>query len=225
MYSLSFRYVDLPQHSMLVCNSNYCEWSSSWCPSHVTPVSHSLSYSPRRFSLLRLQSFGSGGFATIAHHVLLIRLASDQVSPGQGRQKTRVGGRSEDRRKTEKHTKKQGDGVIYKPTGTTQSEATPDDEGCPHFESPLMLSLSFLRHHVRRFFLFFFSPFASTRASLHRDAWCMLHRRMRDVCAKYTMRTYESVNESAALGFRTSRMLHSEHLVRAHGYILWTSIE
>lgn len=209
---------------MLVCNSNYREWSSSWClvqAMSLPSLTLSLIFSSSAL-LLRLQSFGSGGFATIAHHVLLIRLASGQVSPGQGRQKARVGGgRSGGRRKTEKHTKKQGDGVIYKPTGTTtQSEATPDDGGCPHFESPLALSLSFLRHRVCYFLLSFFSLFASTRASLHRDAWCMLHWRMRDICAKYAMRTYESVNESAVLGFRTSRMLHPEHLVRAHGYFV-----
>jgi len=171
---------------MLVCNSNYCEWSSSWCPGHVTPVSHSVSYSPRRFSLLRLQSFGSGGFATIAHHVLLIRLASDQVSPGQGRQKTRVGGRSEGRRKTEKHTKKQGDGVIYKPTGTTQSEATPDDEGCPHFESPLTLSLS--RSFVTMCAVSFYFSFPHSlplerHYTVTRDACCT------DECVMYARNT------------------------------------
>lgn len=135
------------------------------------------------------RSFGSGGFATIAHHVLLIRLASGRVSrAGEARPEAPGGARSGGRRKTEKCTKKRGDGVIYKPTGTTQSEATPGDEGCPHFEPPFALFPSFV---VMQPSLLPSDPLTSTRAALHRDARCMLHRRMRDVCARYAMRAYE----------------------------------
>lgn len=53
--------------------------------------------------------------------MILIRLAR---AAGRRRVEGRRGRR---KRKTAKRAKKRGDGVIYKPAGTTQSEATPDD--------------------------------------------------------------------------------------------------
>ena len=63
------------------------------------------------------------GFATIAHHVILISLAAACCKDEEGLEENR----KRRTRKTAKCAKKRGDGVIYKQTGTKQSEATPDD--------------------------------------------------------------------------------------------------
>lgn len=122
------------------------QWVRRGAASPVNPLSRAVRPSGLSFLLSlfpRPRSFSSGGFATIAHHVLLIRLASGRVSPEPeteeaAREEGEKGGRggSRGRRKTEKRTKKRGDGVIYKPTGTTQSEATPGRRRVPPLRAP-----------------------------------------------------------------------------------------
>lgn len=92
---------------------------------HLSPV-HDVIPSTTHSSQ-RSRGNGRGGFAAIAHHVILISLAQQHAAAaaarmGEGgqRERGRIG-----REKLRNARRNGGDGVIYKQTGTTQSEATP----------------------------------------------------------------------------------------------------